>query len=216
MFQACPIRFVNLDRTTLCLHVNAVQASRSKMPDSDSKQIAERAKALFGHIEGRSPLLDWMRENHALVTHQLTISRPRWEAIAGVIAAQGVRDANGKPPRGETVRRAWQRVTASGSSGGKQVRSSRSAPALAAPSSTTSLASHKALPPIPPATVETVSVHPPPAAATLFPNQHGSSGPANVPAPLPPPPAFDPSEGAFDPKPPPAFRNVRVRKNFQE
>lgn len=81
------------------------------MADPDNDAAADRAKDLFSQVPGRSPLLDWMRQNHALITHQLTISRPRWADLARVVVELGIRDAKGEPPKAETVRRAWQRVT---------------------------------------------------------------------------------------------------------
>jgi hypothetical protein len=81
------------------------------MADPDNAAAADRARDLFSQVPGRSPLLDWMRQNHALITHQLTISRPRWADLARVVVELGIRDAKGEPPKAETVRRAWQRVT---------------------------------------------------------------------------------------------------------
>jgi hypothetical protein len=52
-----------------------------------------------------------MRQHHALITELMNTVRPSWDDIARSLAKLGVRDANGQPPKTETVRRAYRRVT---------------------------------------------------------------------------------------------------------
>jgi hypothetical protein len=139
--------------------------------DPDSSPATAAAREAFLQLSGRSPLLGWMRQNHALITDRMNTVRPSWDDIADVLARLGVRDANGAAPKTEAVRRAYHRVT--GALNAKGLRRRRSKAQIAAARSGAS--------PVP--------VAPPPLAA------------AAEPPVSPTRPAFDPTEGAFDAKP---------------
>jgi hypothetical protein len=143
--------------------------------DPDSSPATAAAREAFHRLSGRSPLLGWMRQNHALITDRMNTVQPSWDDIADVLARLGVRDANGAAPKTEAVRRAYHRVT--GALNAKGLRRRRSKAQIAAARSGAS--------PVP--------VAPPPLAAAAEP----PVSPAR--------PAFDPTEGAFDAKPPSRF-----------
>jgi hypothetical protein len=157
------------------------------MADPDSAAAADRARDLFSQVPGRSPLRDWMRQNHALITHQLTISRPRWADLARVVVELGIRDAKGEPPKAETVRRAWQRVT--DELGAQPPRRRR-----------------RLMPPGRPAADEPMVTAPPPATAEPAPGV--SPAPSEAPTSSRPP--TDLAEGATTP-PRPRFGTARPR-----
>ena len=159
------------------------------MVDPDNAAAADRARDLFSQVPGRSPLLDWMRQNHALITHQLTISRPRWADLARVVVELGIRDAKGEPPKAETVRRAWQRVT--DELGAKPPRRRR----------------RRLMPPSKPAADEPIVTAPPPA-PTAEPSPGVSPAPSEAPTSSRPP--TDLAEGATTP-PRPRFGTARPR-----
>jgi hypothetical protein len=143
----------------------------------------------FAQLTGRSPLLGWMRQHHALITERMNTVRPSWHDITRTITALGVRDAHGQPPKVEAVRRAYHRVA--GALDAKGLRRRRSAAQIAAARAAAASAPAAALP-------ERAVVRHPPAT----PDQ------ASVP---PAPPVFDPTEGAFDPKPPPRFKPASLK-----
>jgi hypothetical protein len=144
--------------------------------DPDSPPATAAAREAFHRLSGRSPLLGWMRQNHALITDRMNTVRPSWDDIADVLARLGVRDANGAAPKTEAVRRAYHRVT--GALNAKGLRRRRSKAQIAADRAEASPA--PALPPPHAAAAE------PPAPSIR--------------------PAFDPTEGAFDPQPPSRFK----------
>jgi hypothetical protein len=137
-----------------------------------------------------------MRQHHALITERMNTVRPRWDDIARTLAGLGVRDANGNPPKTEAVRRAYHRVT--GALNAKGQRRRRSPAQIAAAKAATNRASTAA----PTAT----PVPSPSAAASKAPR-----APAAAPPSPPGRPAFDPTEGAFDPKPPPRFKPASLK-----
>lgn len=147
--------------------------------DPDSPPATAAAREAFHRLSGRSPLLGWMRQNHALITERLNTVRPSWDDIADVLTRLGIRDANGAAPKTEAVRRAYHRVT--GALNAKGLRRRRSKAQIAADRAEASPA-----PAGPPAS------GPPPAPGA------GRTGPSAR-------PAFDPTEGAFDPQPPSRF-----------
>jgi hypothetical protein len=154
------------------------------------------AQEAFAQLSGRSPLLGWMRQHHALITERMNTVRPSWDDIARTLAKLGIRDANGQPPKTEAVRRAYHRVA--GALDAKGQRRRRSKAQIAAAKAATSPASAAA-----PAVVPT----PEPAAAP----SEAPPVPAAA-APHPPArPAFDPTEGAFDPKPRPRFKPASLK-----
>jgi hypothetical protein len=59
----------------------------------------------------RSPLYSWMMANHdtfkAVVDEAV---RPNWAALAQAFAAQGLTDADNKPPSSEGTRQTWWKV----------------------------------------------------------------------------------------------------------
>lgn len=147
------------------------------------------AQEAFGQLSGRSPLLGWMRQNHALITERMDTVRPSWDDIARTLASLGVRDANGEPPKTEAVRRAYHRVTGALNAKGRRRRRSK-AQIAAAKAGTTRAA------------VAASTAAPPPAAPPT---------PAAAQPSPPVRPAFDPTEGAFDPKPSPRFKPASLK-----
>jgi hypothetical protein len=79
--------------------------------DPDSSPATAAARDAFLQLSGRSPLLGWMRQNHALITERMNTVRPSWDDIAGVLAGLGIRGATGAAPKTEAVRRAYHRGT---------------------------------------------------------------------------------------------------------
>jgi hypothetical protein len=155
----------------------------------DASTASTSAQEAFGKLLGRSPLLGWMRQHHTLITERMNTVRPRWDDIARTLAGLGVRDANGQPPKTEAVRRAYHRVA--GALNAKGQRRRRSKAQIAAAKAVTSAErvpapTAAALPGAPPA----------PAAACPV-------APIN--------PAFDPTEGAFEAKPPPRFKPASLK-----
>jgi hypothetical protein len=159
------------------------------LADPEHAPATTAARAAFAQLTGRSPLLGWMRLHHALITEQMNTVRPSWHDIARTIAELGVRDAHGQPPKVEAVRRAYHRVA--GALNAKGLRRRRSKAQIAAARAAAALAPAVALPN--------------PAAI-----RHPSAVPAQALVP-PAPPAFDPTEGAFDPKPTPRFKPASLK-----
>jgi len=158
-------------------------------PDASTALTA--AQEAFGRLLGRSPLLGWMRQHHALITERMNTVRPSWDDVARTLAELGVRDANGQPPKTEAVRRAYHRVAGALNAKGQRRRRSKAQIAAAKAGGVRS-----------PITTST---------ATLTPSPAASPAPE---AALPPPPArpaFDPTEGAFDPKPSPRFKPASLK-----
>ncbi|MBI0539080.1 hypothetical protein D9599_26400 [Roseomonas sp. KE2513] len=150
------------------------------------------AQEAFSQLSGRSPLLGWMRQHHALITERMNTVRPSWDSIARTLAGLGIRDANGEPPKTEAVRRAYHRVT--GALNAKGLRRRRSKAEIAVAKAGTARS---------PATASTAAPTPPPPVAP----------PATAVAPPHPSarPTFDPTEGAFDLKPPPRFKPASLK-----
>ena len=144
------------------------------------------AQEAFSQLTGRSPLLGWMRQHHALITERMNTVRPSWDDIARTLAGLGIRDANGNPPKTKAVRRAYHRVTSALNAKGQRRR--RSPAQIAAAKAATAHASTAA-----------------PTAAPV------PSPPAAAPPSPPARPAFDPTEGAFDPKPPSRFKPASLK-----
>jgi hypothetical protein len=152
------------------------------MADYDHSPAAA-AREAFAQLAGRSPLLGWMRQHHALITERMNTVRPSWHDIARTLAELGIRDANGEPPKVEAVRRAYHRVA--GALGAKGLRRRRSRSQMAAARAAISPASAVAPAQSDPAPMAVAS------ASTR--------------------PFFDPTEGAFDPKPPPRFKPASLK-----
>lgn len=136
------------------------------MATPEASTALTSAQEAFGKLLGRSPLLGWMRQHHALITERMNTVRPSWDDIARTLAELGVRDANGQPPKTEAVRRAYHRVAGALNAKGQRRRRSKA-----------QIAAAKA------------------AASPLVPIA----------------PAFDPTEGAFDVKPPPRFKPASLK-----
>lgn len=77
---------------------------------ADGETDAARIREALEKMEGRSPLYDWLRQHRAMLEARFAVSRPRWAAVAKVLAELGVCDAAGRPPAASTVRQAWYRV----------------------------------------------------------------------------------------------------------
>jgi hypothetical protein len=58
----------------------------------------------------RSPLAVWLEENRTWFAALLARHGARWEALAAVLAEEGVTDVDGRPARAETLCGAWRRV----------------------------------------------------------------------------------------------------------
>jgi hypothetical protein len=162
------------------------------LADPSTPPATTTAQEAFSQLSGRSPLLGWMRQHHALITERMNTVRPSWDSIARTLAGLGVRDAKGEPPKTEAVRRAYHRVTGALNAKGQRRRRSKAQIAAAKAGATRA-----------PATASMAAPTPPPPVAP----------PAAVAAPPPPParPAFNPAEGAFDPKPPPRFKPASLK-----
>lgn len=157
------------------------------MREPDHSPTAAAARAALAELPGRSPLLAWMRENHALITERLDEVRPRWNDIARAIGSLGVRDANGEPPKVEAVRRAYHRVAGALDAKGRRRRRPKG---VSAPGTGPS----------------TAFPAPSPAPAPAGPPRNGAFVPA-----MPSAPAFDPTEGAFDPRPTTRFKPASLK-----
>jgi cytochrome c551/c552 len=154
------------------------------------------AQIAFAQLAGRSPLLGWMRENHALITERMDTVRPSWDDIARTLAKLGVRDANGQTPKTEAVRRAYHRVTAALNAKGQRRRRNKMQVAAA----------RSATGPVPmPANPE-----PSPAAPATMPTTHTGT-PGGFPHPMPA--ARPPVDlaGGVNPPPKPRFGLARPR-----
>jgi hypothetical protein len=77
---------------------------------ADGQTEVARIRDALERMEGRSPLYDWLRQHRAMLEARFAVSRPRWAAVAKVLAELGVCDAAGRPPAASTVRQAWYRV----------------------------------------------------------------------------------------------------------
>ena len=175
---------------------SGTQPRMPRLADPNPSSATETVREAFGQLIGRSPLLGWMRQNHALITERMNTVRPSWDDIARTLAGLGVRDANGGLPKTEAVRRAYHRVT--GALNAKGQRRRRTKAQMAAAKAELSPASGTAPPAAP---------MPPPAIAA----SGAPFAPAAAPASRPARPAFDPTEGAFDPKPPPRFKPASLK-----
>ena len=60
----------------------------------------------------RSTLVGWMKRNREAFAARLEGKRVDWVHLADLFTKNGLLDANGNPPKSETVRKAWQRVQA--------------------------------------------------------------------------------------------------------
>lgn len=58
----------------------------------------------------RSPIVQWMIENHDEFAATLEVTGVRWQKLAEYLAAHGLRTARGGIPSGETARRCWLRA----------------------------------------------------------------------------------------------------------
>jgi len=82
------------------------ESGMSKRPDPRLARIA--AAAASASI--RSPLGRWLEQNHDDFAAMLKQHRPRWDALAAAVAAEGFTDARGNPPNGRSLKRAWERA----------------------------------------------------------------------------------------------------------
>ena len=173
-----------------------VQPRMTGLANPATPPATTTAQEAFSQLTGRSPLLGWMRQHHALITERMNTVRPSWDDIARTLAGLGIRDANGNPPKTEAVRRAYHRVT--GALNAKGQRRRRSPAQIAAAKAATSYASAAVPTAAPAPSLPAVASEAPPAPAAATP---------------PPParPTFDPTEGAFDPKPPPRFKPASLK-----
>jgi hypothetical protein len=156
------------------------------LADPTTPSTAEAAREAFSQLSGRSPLLGWMRQHHALITERMNTVRPSWDDIARTLAKLGILDANGQPPKTEAVRRAYHRITGPLNAKGNRRRRSSAQVAAAKGGAIQKAAKAEAAP------LSSPQVLPAPAA-------------------VPAPPAFDPTEGAFDPKPPARFKPASLK-----
>jgi hypothetical protein len=192
--DSLPRIIVRNSRLRRCKAKTMIQQIRLRMIGlANSDTARATAREAFDRLMGRSPLLGWMRQNHALITDRMNTVRPSWDDIARTLAGLGVRDANGEPPKTETVRRAYHRVASALNAKGQRRRRSK-----------TQMAAAKA-----------AVLSGPAVAAPAPPPLAFSSSPPSAPgtSPLPPPArhAFDPTEGAFDPRPPPKFKPASLK-----
>jgi hypothetical protein len=59
----------------------------------------------------RSPLYLWMLQNHGVFGETVAEAvRPNWKALAEAFGAEGLTDADGKPPTPEGTRQTWWKV----------------------------------------------------------------------------------------------------------
>jgi len=68
---------------------------------------------LLLHMSGhgaRSPIVQWMVENHDEFAAAVAATGVRWEKVAAYLAEHGLRTARGDAPSGETTRRCWMRA----------------------------------------------------------------------------------------------------------
>ena len=68
---------------------------------------------LLLHMSGhgaRSPIVQWMVENHDEFAAALAATGVRWEKVAAYLADHGLRTVRGDIPTGETTRRCWTRA----------------------------------------------------------------------------------------------------------
>jgi hypothetical protein len=178
------------------------------LPDPEHSPATAAAREALAQLTGRSPLLGWMRQHHALITERMNTVRPSWQDVARILAELGVRDVHGAPPKVEAVRRAYHRVA--GALDAKGLRRRRSKAQMAA--------AKAAAAPLPASVAATSEpspapmAHPLPAPALPLPVMPFAARSAPAAAPSPPArPVFDPTEGAFDPKPPPRFKPASLK-----
>ena len=62
----------------------------TRLADPDPSSATETAREAFGQLIGRSPLLGWMRQNHALITERMNTVRPSWDDIARTLTDQEI------------------------------------------------------------------------------------------------------------------------------
>ena len=82
----------------------------------DPKLLAERIIAAAREHSGkkggvRSPLYDLLWDQHDTLAPHLNLPRtPNWQRVATALAADGVLDGKGQPPKPATVQKTWARV----------------------------------------------------------------------------------------------------------
>ena len=82
----------------------------------DPKLLAERIIAAAREHSGkkggvRSPLYDLLWDQHDTLAPHLNLPRtPNWQRVAAAVAADGVLDGKGQPPKPATVQKTWARV----------------------------------------------------------------------------------------------------------
>jgi hypothetical protein len=176
------------------------------LPDPEPSPAAAAAREALAQLTGRSPLLGWMRQHHALITERMNTVRPSWDDIARTLAKLGVRDARGAPPKVEAVRRAYHRVAGALDAKGLRRRRSKAQMAAARAAAAPSPA------PVAAALPSGLAADPRPVPALPRPVVPPTARSAPAAAPSPPAqPVFDPTEGAFDPKPPPRFKPASLK-----
>jgi hypothetical protein len=75
------------------------------MPDRTLERIRQAA------MSSRSTLYRWLQRNHDGFGAALAeAGRPNWKAITAELIADGLTDADGKPPSQEAVRQTWWKV----------------------------------------------------------------------------------------------------------
>ena len=71
--------------------------------------LADLRLHMSGH-GARSPIVQWMVENHDEFAAAVAVAGVRWEKLAAYLAEHGLRTARGDIPSGETTRRCWMRA----------------------------------------------------------------------------------------------------------
>jgi len=71
--------------------------------------LADLRLHMSGH-GARSPIVQWMVENHDEFAAAVAVTGVRWEKVAAYLAKHGLRTARGEIPSGETTRRCWTRA----------------------------------------------------------------------------------------------------------
>jgi hypothetical protein len=69
-----------------------------------TRKLAERT------LQGRARLYHWLRLNYDELAAAKATLRYTWTDLAMTAAEAGARDAAGRPPKPEAVRKAWRRV----------------------------------------------------------------------------------------------------------
>ena len=158
----------------------------ARMAAPDQPPPPDATEAAFDSARSRSPLQDWMRKHQVMLARRLKERRLLWSEIARVLAEQGVRDAKGNPPTAAAARQAWMRLN--------KGRPSRSKRPVQKPA-------------IEPTGQPAAPAAPVPASAAAGSLPQAPAAPAPAPVRKP----FDPTEGAFDPKPQPRFKPASLK-----